>query len=257
MSDPSSDTSTTGQAEPAKIDFERAEFAEPAGEHVACGICKRAITTAYFQYLGKILCDACREIVSRSIGDARRGATLGKAVLLGGGAALGCGIGYAIFAGLSGVHFALVTIAMGWAIGRVIQKVTRGFGSVRHQVLAVALTYCASSMGYLPMVFEGLRGAAQGTEQGVAGAPGAAPAAPAAPAAEPTGEGPGLLLSLALLAALTTALTLAAPFLDLAGGFSGILGLLIIFFGLRTAWRVSRGVDAPITGPHALAPAGP
>ena len=254
MSDPSS---TAPEAEPAKIDFERAEFAEPAAAHVACGLCKRAIGAAYFQYLGKILCDACREGVQRSIADARRGATLGKAILLGGGAALACGIGYAIFVGVTKIHFALVTIAIGWAVARVIQKVTRGFGGVRHQVLAVALTYFATSMGYLPAIFEGLSNAGHATEQTVAGAPGAA-AAPAPAPAEADGAkgGPGLLVSLAFLTAITTALTLAAPFLDLSSGFSGILGLLIIFFGLRTAWRVSKGVDAPITGPHALAPAG-
>jgi hypothetical protein len=260
MSDPSS---TAPEAEPAKIDFERAEFAEPAADHLACGLCKRAIGAAYFQYLGKILCDACREGVQRGIADARRGATLGKAILLGGGAALACGIGYAIFVGVTKVHFALVTIAIGWAVGRVIQKVTRGFGGVRHQVLAVALTYFATSMGYLPAIFEGLREAGHATEQTVPGAPGtaAAPAPAPAPAPTPAGaddakERPGLLVSLAFLTAITTALTLAAPFLDLSSGFSGILGLLIIFFGLRTAWRVSKGIDAPITGPHALAPAG-
>jgi hypothetical protein len=43
---------------------------------------------------------------------------------------------------------------------------------------------------------------------------------------------------------------LAAPLLLLTEGFSGLLGALIIFFGLRTAWSVAKGVEASITGPH-------
>src|SRR6185369_344664 len=135
-------------------------FEEPAGEHVTCGLCKRAITTEYWQSLGKVLCASCRDVVNRTAAEARRGATLGKAFLLGGGVALACGIGYAIFVGVSGLQFALVTIGIGWAVGRSIQKVTRGFGTRKHQVLAVVLTYIASSMGYAPAV---LKAVGQGT----------------------------------------------------------------------------------------------
>jgi hypothetical protein len=253
-----------GAAEPAPIDFERAEFAEPAREHVECGLCNRAIATEYWQYLGKILCGPCREGVSRSVADARRGATFGKAFLLAGGTALGCGIGYAIFVGLTNIHFALVTIGIGWAVGRVIQKVTRGFGSRRHQVLAVALTYFASSMGYFPAVVGALSKAGAPTEQTSEGAvpkpastapaagadPGEAPPPPPPPSEAPSGG--SLAFTLVVGTVLVLGLTLAAPFFEISSGFSGVLGLLIIFFGLRTAWRVSKGLDGLVTGPHQI-----
>jgi hypothetical protein len=227
MSDTPPDAPPAEPAESAKIDFERADFAEPAGEHVECGLCKRAITTEYWQYRGNIFCDSCREVVGRSAADARRGATFGKAFLLGGGAALGCGIGYAIFVGLSHFQFALVTIGIGWAVGRTIQRVTRGFGGQRHQVLAVALTYFASTMGYLPGLLNALGDGGQHTEPSAA----------------------------ATIAVFSMLLMLAAPFLEIADGFNGLLGLLIIFFGLRTAWQVSKGVEVTITGPHKVAAA--
>ncbi|MFT3766477.1 MAG: hypothetical protein QM820_13330 [Minicystis sp.] len=276
------------KAEPAKIDFDRAEFATPGGEHVACGVCKREITTEYWQFLGKILCDTCREAVRRSADGARGGATFGKAFLLGGGAALGCGIGYAIFVGVTHIQFALVTIGIGWAVGRVIQNVTRGFGSRRHQVLAVALTYFATSMGYFPAVLGALSKSSGSAEQGAApsiatATPSSAAASTAAPPADApptmapgrefapapastaaaTGTPPaggndaapqhGILFSLVVFTVGSLLFTLLAPILDITGGLSGILGALIIFFGLRTAWRVSQGAGGTITGPHKVA----
>jgi hypothetical protein len=271
------------EAEPAKIDFEHAEFATPGGERLACGVCQRAITTEYWQFLGKILCETCREAVRRSSENARGGAAFGKAFLLGGGAALGCGLGYAVFVGVTHIQFALVTIGIGWAVGRVIQNVTRGFGSRRHQVLAVALTYLATSMGYLPAVITAIRNSAGATHESAApssAAPSSAAAATAAPTTSPGREGapapagtvdatgtsprpageaaapqPGLLLSIVVVVAGTMVFTMLAPILDVTSGFSGLLGALIIFFGLRTAWRVSKGVEGVVTGPHQVASA--
>jgi hypothetical protein len=272
MSDPTTDSPHVPADAPAGIDFEHAELPEPAGEHVPCGVCRRSITTEYWQSLGKVLCDSCRERVARTATDARGGAAFGKAFLMGGAVALGCGIGYAVFVGFTSIQFALVTIGIGWAVGRSIQKATRGFGSTRHQVLAVALTYFASTMGYLPFIFKGFRNSAAESRQAEAQTGG--PAAPAtdrpAPDTSPASDEPagasarpgagastaepdhGLAASLVLFAGLTTAFMLAAPFVELSTGFSGLLGLAIIFFGLRTAWRVSRGVEATITGPHRI-----
>jgi hypothetical protein len=267
MSEPESPPAPQPSGELEKIDFDRAEFAEtpPAGNQVTCGLCKNTIATEYWQYLGKVLCEGCREVVEKSAGDARRASTLGKAFLVGGGVAFGCGVGYAIFVGLSNIQFALVTIGIGWAVGTAIQRVTRGFGSRKHQVLAVVLTYCASSMGYLPAVFTALRDMGHHSSEQAAGSagpqaptvtPSSPPEADPAPAAPPPKAEPGTgALAVVLVLAFTAVLTLAAPLTEISGGFNGILGILIIFFGLRTAWRVSKGVEGEITGPHRVAAA--
>lgn len=275
MNEPTSDTTP---AEPAPLDFDRAEpagaAAGPEGEHVQCGLCGRAITDEYWQSLGKILCASCREAVELQAASTGKAATFGKAFLLGGVVALGCGIGYAVFVGVSKIQFALVTIGIGWAVGRSIQRVTRGFGGVKYQVLAVALTYFASSMGYLPAVFKGLARSGDATAQSpasaapssspsssstdpppVPGRDGERPAAPVTPPAPaPPMGGARLAASLAFLTAVAGFFMLAAPFLELGDGLGGLLGLAIIFFGMRTAWRISKGIQATITGPHLLAP---
>ena len=46
------------------------------------------------------------------------------------------------------------------------------------------------------------------------------------------------------------ALALAAPFLSLSAGLSGILNIVIIFFGLQNAWKLTGRTDLFITGPY-------
>jgi hypothetical protein len=253
---------------PAKIDFERAEFEEPKGDDIECGVCHRTIRTEYWQIGGsKILCENCRKMVEETAARANGGAAFGKAFLYGGGAALLCGTGYAIFVAVSDFQFALVTIGIGWAVGTAIQKVTRGFGGRKYQILAVALTYFATTMSYAPaLVTELMSRAHQHTPSGSA-APGAtgapapppanvpapenAPVAPDAPdtAAPASRMNPGV--AILVVVAVIVAFMLAAPVLSLgSGGISGLLGLLIIFFGLRMAWRISKGITPTITGPH-------
>jgi hypothetical protein len=50
-------------------------------------------------------------------------------------------------------------------------------------------------------------------------------------------------------------LGLASPFIQLSGnGFWGAMGLLILFFGMRIAWRIAEGRPFGIHGPFANAP---
>jgi hypothetical protein len=53
----------------------------------------------------------------------------------------------------------------------------------------------------------------------------------------------------ALLAIL--ALALAAPFLSISS-FGGILSLVIIFFGLQRAWRLTGRTQIAVMGPYQL-----
>jgi hypothetical protein len=42
---------------------------------------------------------------------------------------------------------------------------------------------------------------------------------------------------------------LASPFLELQGGFSGVIGLVIIFVGMRIAWKMTAAPRLEILGP--------
>jgi len=50
---------------------------------------------------------------------------------------------------------------------------------------------------------------------------------------------------------------LASPFMELSEGFGGIIGLFILFIGVRAAWSLTAGHDfatAEISGPFVAAP---
>jgi hypothetical protein len=49
---------------------------------------------------------------------------------------------------------------------------------------------------------------------------------------------------------------IASPFLDLQNPTHGLIGLVILFVGIRFAWRFTAGRTLAVSGPHALSPSG-
>jgi hypothetical protein len=48
---------------------------------------------------------------------------------------------------------------------------------------------------------------------------------------------------------------LASPFLELQESFGGIIGLVILFVGIRIAWRITAAKLPEISGPFQNSPA--
>ena len=138
----------------------------------------------------------------------------------------------------------------------------------------MALTYFASTMGYLPALVNAIRDAgaqhASAAPSSASPAPDKAPArhaddaddaatpepAPAAGGDHHVGLG-SALGAVVKLVGFVIYFMLAAPFYEIADGIGGIMGVLIIFFGLRTAWRVAKGIGGAVTGPHQATAAAP
>jgi hypothetical protein len=139
---------------PSAINFDRAEPLGQVAEHMQCGLCKRQIAAEYWQ-LGRTLCGTCRGAIVQAQANANRWETFFRALAAGSGVAVLCGIGYGVFVSIAHVEFALITIGIGYVVGRSIHRATKGFATQRYQVLAVALTYFASTMGYAPFVVKG------------------------------------------------------------------------------------------------------
>jgi hypothetical protein len=51
-------------------------------------------------------------------------------------------------------------------------------------------------------------------------------------------------------------LGIASPILDLQDPVHGIIGLVILFVGIRFAWRFTAGSTIDVSGPHTPSPAG-
>ena len=148
------DTANPPPPAPSAINFDRAEPLGPTAEHMQCDLCKRQITTEYWQ-LGRTLCGTCRSAILQAQANANRWETFLRAFATGSGMAVLCGVGYGIFVSIARMEFALITIGIGYVVGRLIDRATKGFATQRYQVLAVALTYFASTMGYAPFVVKG------------------------------------------------------------------------------------------------------
>jgi hypothetical protein len=158
-----------------------------------------------------------------------------------GGAALGLVI-YAVFAITTGLVIGYVSLAVGYIVGKAIKLGSQGAGGRRYQIAAVVLTYAAVSLAAIPIdisIYAKHRKAqaAQVTQSDNHAQP------PAEPTPARHAGVAGAIVQLAFIG-------LASPFLDLASDpFHGLIGLVILFVGLKIAWQITAGSELQITGP--------
>jgi hypothetical protein len=135
---------------------------------------------------------------------------------------------------------------------------SRGVGGLRYQIAAALFTYAAVSMAAIPIYFSQISkdkaskppqvktapanpGAATDDADADDSAPasgGATPARAAKPRMNP-------FIALGMLALLG----LASPFLELQDPFHGVIGLIILFVGIRFAWQQTGAPKIDIVGP--------
>jgi hypothetical protein len=124
-----------------------------------------------------------------------------------------------------------------------------GRGGRKLQMVAVLLTYFGITAGYIPSIVKGLSG--KHSKKEVAGQ--TLPRTPDKTASTPLEKRVGLgraLVGLVLALAFVIGFALVMPFLMVTQGFSGILGIAIIFFGLQRAWHKTRGEHSILAGPY-------
>jgi len=216
------------------------------GTQVTCVACHRALSESYFDVNGQPVCESCCRELEQHAETPRQWSTFARAALLGFiGAIVGAVLYYAVIA-ITDFEIGIVAIAIGYIVGYAIRRATAGRGGRRFQVLAVALTYWAVGLAYVPFVFQGAsrQNEAAQTETN----------APAQEAAESSPEraAPSLITALAFLAAFS----LALPVISIAGSMpGGLISAAIIVFGMQQAWRMTAAPQLQITGPYRIGPA--
>jgi hypothetical protein len=124
-------------------------------------------------------------------------------------------------------------------VGRAIRHASNGLGGRPQQVLAVLLTYFAITFSYV-VVFV--------YEVGSKRAPSAQKSDAATPPAAPRSAKP---MNPGTIAVALVGLAAVAPFLALGSNpAGGLISLVIIFFGLRQAWKMTGRSDILIVGPY-------
>ena len=216
--------------------FATAEFA-PNGPPMTCAACQRPITEAYFRINGACVCPECtRKIQAQTSTDSR--ATFVRAVAFGVAGALAGFALYVVFALVTGLVIGFVSLAVGFTVGKAMSFGSRGVGGRRYQIAAALLTYIAVSMSAVPIAIHQMRAHRAQIQSSATTAP------PSAPMNIPKAIG------------VLTLLGIASPFLDLQDPIHGLIGLVILFVGIRFAWRFTAGRTVAVSGPHTPSPAG-
>jgi len=229
--------------------FATAEYAHIPGTE-RCRICNNVVFDDYYRVNNQMACAKCA-------GEARQGqpsdshAAFARALLLGGGAAVLGLILYAGFTIATNFYFGYIAVAVGWLVAKAMLKGSNGIGGRRYQIAAVLLTYAAISMAAVPIGIAGVvkqdkQKAAQQKQAGEgnaasgedSGSPGNGQQGP-----KTRGGLAGLLMQLLLVG-------LASPFLELQDPVHGLIGLVILFVGLRIAYQLTGPRPLEVDGPY-------
>src|SRR4051812_23022933 len=132
---------------------------------LACAKCESAIGAYYYESAGAVYCARCKGEIEKS---ATSVGGFGRGALFGLGAAVLGAFGYWAFMKITGIDWALVSIAVAAFVATAIRKGNGGRGSRRFQFLAVALTYLAIGGAYAPLFIAELD---KQTEAGAAASP--------------------------------------------------------------------------------------
>ncbi len=198
-----------------ELQFDRAEVAAPVGGRI-CVACKQATGARYYQVQGKTVCERCAKALEGRVRSAPA-SSLGTAALYGlGAAAAGCAI-YAAVEMVFHLQLALVAILVGYMVGRAVRYGSKGLGGRPQQILAAVLTYFAVSSSYVVIVAYSSRN-----------------------------DLSAMILPMLLF-------VVAGPFLAVANHPNAVLSLVIIFFGVWRAWKMTGRPNVVITGPYSEA----
>jgi hypothetical protein len=198
--------------------FTRAEYTQ-ASATPSCQICLNQLGHEFFKLNGRPVCPDCA--AKAKAGQATDGhAAFVQGLVYGAGAALAGLVLYAGFTIATHFYFGYVAVAVGWLVGKAMMKGSNGVGGRRYQIAAVALTYGAISLAAIPIMI-----------------------AEIAPARDVdwVSKIPQLLL-----------FGIFSPFIEITSGLFGIIGLVILFAGIRFAWRFTAAKRLVVTGPYYL-----
>jgi hypothetical protein len=238
--------------------FGTAEYAGVSGAE-RCNSCSQSIGSQYYRVNGALTCAFCGEQAQlRKPQDSHQ--TFVRGLLFGiGGAVLGL-ILYAGFGIITGLMLGYISLAVGYIVGKAIMKGTNGIGGRRYQIAAVALTYAAVSLSAIPIGISQIvkhrnaqdrnlvkHAPAPAIQSDESAEPGATVVTPEPISPQPVAPKPAMSIGSAI--GMLTLAGLASPFLELQDPLHGVIGLVILFVGIRIAWQLTAARPLDILGP--------
>lgn len=213
-------------------------FDTPAGPSTAaCELCAQSIERTYFTIDGQTACASCRNAVASTLSGKPGVRGWMKAIVLGSAPGLAGAVAWWAVRRYASIEVGLIAIGIGHFVGQGVRRGLGGRGGRASQILAVALTYFWITANYAPDIFMALSKAAH---QGP----------PPTPEAQLSGVAE--MAAVGVFFVVLFGIAMAAPFM---GGLEGIIGILIIGFGLHQAWKLNAASQVTVEGPFRLAPA--
>jgi hypothetical protein len=206
--------------------FEKAEYAAQPGVATSwekCVRCQQSPMGRFFRLNGQLMCEPCANAAVSTPAHGTE-AAFAQAIAIGLGAAVAGSILYAVVEIITGWTIGYVALAVGWLVGKGMRWGSAGRGGRRYQIAAAVLTYLSVSFASLIVILH---------------------------AAQKRNPGSHLILD-ERFAFFATKYGLLSPFLSLQDGLGGIIGLFILFIGVRAAWTLMAGSEYAITGPFTV-----
>ena len=217
--------------------FASAEYAT-SSPALQCAACRQAINGPYFQIKGTPVCADCTAKIRAKIPRDSHAAFIRALVFGVAGALVGLAL-YVAFALATGLVIGWVSLAVGFLVGKAMHLGSGGVGGRRYQLVAVVLTYLAVSLSAVPIAIEQSRHNHRAQTQAVEAAP-----------------QPSRHMSFGKAVGVLALLGIASPILDLRDDpMHGLIGLIILFVGIRFAWTFTADRSVKISGPYTAAPA--
>ncbi|HTJ29957.1 MAG TPA: hypothetical protein VL346_05635 [Acidobacteriaceae bacterium] len=207
------------------LQFATAEYAH-LPETETCVACGQQLGGSYYQAGDQRLCNRCAERVFETFPRDTQ-ARLTRALLAGAGAALVSLVIYAGFTIATHIYIGYLALGVGWLVGKAIIKASGGVGGRRYQIAAVVLTYLAIAMAEIPVILYNILH-------------------------DPKIHiGAGFHFARIIPQLLWYGAT--SPFQQLRQLSQGLIGLFILFIGLRIAWQMTAQRGPSIQGPLSAA----
>jgi len=240
--------------------FGTAEYiGKPGNDH--CQFCHQPIAGNYYRINKSMACGGCAEKMRGGLATDSH-AAFTRALLYGIGAAVLGMILYAVFEIATGLIVGYVSLAVGWMVGTAMMKGSNGVGGRRYQVAAVLLTYAAVSMAAVPVWIhygnkhqqEQQQRQTQGqqTQQQLDEEQRQLETESGQRPSQPVPKSAQQRISLGAWLARAALIGLASPFLEVLGGgvtFGWLIGVVILFVGMKIAAKLTAGRTIEIFGP--------
>jgi len=228
--------------------FSTAEYAHIPGTE-RCRICAYPVSGEYFRVNSQMACGKCAA-QARDGQPADSHAAYLRGLLLGAGAAVVSLVLYATFTIVTNFYIGFMSLAVGWLVAKAMMRGSHGMGGRRYQIAAVLLTYFAISLAEIPIwIAASMKDSSPKAGQTQSAAGNGADSS-SDDASNPPESSPREKPRLANVLVQLVLLGLASPFMELRDPVHGVIGLVILFVGLRIAYRMTAAKPLQVDGPY-------